>query len=171
MLEPVVAGMHAAHARGVIHRDLKPGNVFLADDGSGTRTTLVLDFGLAKILSDDGTDAGADKLTRTGALLGTPWYMAPEQLFGESSVDYRADVWAIGAIVYECIAGRRPIEGKSYGQIAQNVARRTIAPLAQIVPTVNGDLAALTGRMLDKDRAGRPALGEVHALFQRLLEG
>lgn len=169
-LEPVVAGMHAAHARGVIHRDLKPGNVFLADDGSGERTTLVLDFGLAKILSDDGTDAGADKLTRTGALLGTPWYMAPEQLFGESSVDYRADVWAIGAMIYECIAGRRPVEGKSYGQIAQNVARRTIPPLAEIVPTVDAGLAALTARMLDKDRGGRPTLGEVHAVLRLLLD-
>lgn len=168
LLEPVVAGMHAAHARGVIHRDLKPPNVFLADDGTGTRTVLVLDFGLAKILSDDGTDSGADKLTRTGALLGTPWYMAPEQLFGDSSVDHRADVWAIGVMMYECVSGKRPIEGRSYGQIARNVARGTIAPLG---PEIHPTIQWLTSRMLDKDREGRPSLGEVHAVFRSLLDG
>ena len=168
-LEPVVAGMRAAHARGVIHRDLKPPNVFLADDG-GARTVLVLDFGLAKILSEDGTDAGADKLTRTGALLGTPWYMAPEQLFGDSSVDHRADVWAIGAMIYECISGRRPVEGRSYGQIARNVGRGTIAPLAELAPEIDPSLAAITTRMLDKDREGRPNLAEVHAVFRALLD-
>ncbi len=169
MLEPVVAGMHAAHARGVIHRDLKPPNVFLADDGSGAHTVLVLDFGLAKLLSDDGTDAGADKLTRTGALLGTPWYMAPEQLFGDSSVDHRADVWAIGVMIYECISGRRPVEGRSYGQIARNVARGTIAPLVELEPEIAPALADLTARMLDKDRGGRPDLADVHMVFLSVL--
>jgi serine/threonine protein kinase len=186
ILEPVIAGMHAAHARGVIHRDLKPPNVFLATHEDGTTdganggggggggtagaaapTVLVLDFGLAKILSDDGTDEGADKLTRTGALLGTPWYMAPEQLFGDSSVDHRADVWAIGVMIYECISGRRPVEGRSYGQIARNVARGTIAPLGD---GVHPALAALTSRMLDKDREARPNLGEVHATVRSLLD-
>jgi serine/threonine-protein kinase len=169
-LEPVVAGMVAAHARGVIHRDLKPPNVFLADDGTGTRTVLVLDFGLAKILSEDGTDAGADKLTRTGALLGTPWYMAPEQLFGDASVDHRADVWAVGVMVYECISGRRPVEGRSYGQIARNVARGTIAPLTELAPGTTPALAELTSRMLDKDRDGRPNLAEVHMVFRSVLD-
>jgi serine/threonine protein kinase len=170
LLEPVVSGMRAAHARGVIHRDLKPPNIFLADDGSGARTVLVLDFGLAKILSDDGTDAGADKLTRTGALLGTPWYMAPEQLFGDSSVDARADVWAIGVMIYECISGRRPIEGRSYGQIARNVARGTIAPLTETVPGLDPSLALITSRMLDKDREARPTLSVVHGIFRSLLD-
>jgi eukaryotic-like serine/threonine-protein kinase len=170
ILEPVVSGMCAAHARGVIHRDLKPPNVFLADDGSGARTVLVLDFGLAKILSEDGTDAGADKLTRTGALLGTPWYMAPEQLFGDSSVDHRADVWAIGAMVYECISGRRPVEGRSYGQIARNVARGTIVPLGDVAPGIDRVLVGLTARMLDKDRERRPSLAEVHMVFRSVLD-
>ena len=170
VLEPVVSGMRAAHARGVIHRDLKPPNVFLANDGSGLRTVLVLDFGLAKILSDDGTDDGADKLTRTGALLGTPWYMAPEQLFGDASVDHRADVWAVGVMVYECISGKRPIEGRSYGQIARNVARGTISPLSDIAPGVNPELAAIVTRMLDKDREARPSLAEVHGVFRSLLD-
>lgn len=166
-IEPVVAGMHAAHARGVIHRDLKPSNVFFAEDGSGERTVFVLDFGLVKFLSADGTDAGADELTRTGALVGTPWYMAPEQLFGDASVDHRADVWAIGAMLYECLSGRRPIEGRSYGQVARNAARGEVAPLHDGVDPV---LAALTARMLDMDRDGRPDLSEVHAALLTWLD-
>src|SRR5204863_6988502 len=140
-------------ARGVIHRDLKPPNVFLARDpaetrGAEARVVVILDFGLAKLLSSDGSDASADKLTRTGALLGTPFYMAPEQLFGETSVDGRADVWAIGVIIYECISGRKPVEGRSYGQIARNVVREDIVPLDRLAPGAHPDLAALTHRML-----------------------
>jgi serine/threonine-protein kinase len=92
--------------------------------------------------------------------------MAPEQLFGDSSVDARADVWAIGAILYECVSGRRPVDGRSYGQIARNVARGTIAPLTGVDPK----LASLTSRMLDKDREGRPNLAEVHAVFRTVLD-
>jgi serine/threonine-protein kinase len=165
ILEPVVAGMCAAHGKGVLHRDLKPQNVFLAQDGSGEITPLVLDFGLAKILAD-GSDAAADKLTRTGALLGTPYYMAPEQLFGDSSVDARADVWAVGAMLYECLSGKRPVDGKSYGQIARNVARGTIAPLAGVDPALSDVIA----KMLDKDREGRPSLAQVHAIFRMVLD-
>ncbi len=168
ILEPVVAGMCAAHARGVIHRDLKPPNVFLANDGPGSRVVVVLDFGLAKLLSPDGSDAGADKLTRTGALLGTPFYMAPEQLFGESSVDGRADVWAIGVMLYECLSGRKPIEGRSYGQIAKNVAVKAITPLDALVPGVDPRLAAIAARMLEKERSLRPDLLEVHATLGML---
>jgi len=96
--------------------------------------------------------------------------MAPEQLFGDSSVDHRADVWAIGAMLYECISGRRPIEGKSYGQIARNVGRGTVTPLAELTPGIDPALASLASRMLDKDREGRPNLAEVHMVFRALLD-
>jgi eukaryotic-like serine/threonine-protein kinase len=168
ILEPVVAGMCAAHARGVIHRDLKPPNVFLAEDG-GERVVVVLDFGLAKLLSPDGSDAGADKLTRTGALLGTPFYMAPEQLFGEGSVDAKADVWAVGVMLYECLSGNKPVQGKSYGQIAKNVAVGAITPLDVLVPSADRKLCQLVARMLEKERDLRPDLFEVHAVLASLL--
>jgi serine/threonine-protein kinase len=171
ILAPVVSGMRAAHARGVIHRDLKPPNVFLADDANGgPPVVLVLDFGLAKLLSEDGTDVGADKLTRTGAVLGTPHYMAPEQLYGDASVDHRADVWAIGAIAYEMLSGKRPIEGKSYGQIVRNAARGRIPPLREIVPSVPSALSDLVARMLTSDRDTRPSTSEVHATVLSLRE-
>lgn len=163
LLEPVVAGMCAAHARHVIHRDLKPQNVFLARAGDPKPTVLVLDFGLSKLLAVDGTDADADRLTRTGAILGTPHYMAPEQLFGEALVDARADVWAIGAMLYECLSGKRPIEGRSYGQIAKNAAQAEIVPLRQLRPDIRSNVSALVARMLDKTRERRPDLLTVHA--------
>jgi serine/threonine-protein kinase len=183
VLTPVVSGMRAAHARGIIHRDLKPPNVFLADAPldsgiAGAASTvrphepvvLVLDFGLAKMLSPDGSDAGADKLTRTGAVLGTPHYMAPEQLYGDASVDQRADVWAIGAIAYEMLSGKRPIEGKSYGQIVRNAARGAIPKLGEIAPSVPPPLAALVMAMLSSDRESRPDLSFVHAILLGLRE-
>jgi serine/threonine-protein kinase len=169
LLLPVVAGMQAAHERGVIHRDLKPSNVFLAlDKESPEPVVLVLDFGLAKLLSD-GTDDGADKLTRTGALVGTPHYMAPEQLFGERAVDARADVWAIGVMIYECLSGRRPLEGKSYGQLVKNAARGAVTPIEAAAPGIDPRLVALVTRMIAVERDERPQLDEVHAAMRAML--
>lgn len=197
IVAPVVAGMCTAHAHGIIHRDLKPPNIFLArsprplaahtpvraaDSTEGAApdhdrapaasfdeevTVVVLDFGLAKILGD-GSDEGADKLTRTGALLGTPHYMAPEQLFGETKIDGAADVWAIGVILFECLTARRPIEGRSYGQIARNLAKEAIPALPDLVPAISPALASLVARMLTKDREARPDLFEVHVALQAL---
>ncbi len=167
LLLPVVSGMYAAHAKGVIHRDLKPSNVFLAKDPAGLDpVVLVLDFGLAKLLG--GSDEGADKLTRTGAVLGTPHYMAPEQLFGDRAIDHRADVWAIGAIFFECVSGLRPIDGKSYAQLLKNATLGMVKRLGQTVPAVDPRVASLVDRMLSVDREGRPSLGEVHASLRAL---
>jgi serine/threonine-protein kinase len=167
ILIPVVSGMHAAHERGVIHRDLKPSNVFLAND-AGARVVLVLDFGLAKLVG--GSDDGADKLTRTGALLGTPSYMAPEQLFGDRGVDGKADVWAIGVMLYEALSGKRPLEGRSYGQLVKAAARGAIMPLDVAASGVDPRIASLAAQMLAASPAARPDLGAVHAAMRNLLE-
>jgi serine/threonine protein kinase len=169
LMVPVLDGMRAAHARGVIHRDLKPENVFLAESPPDPPVTMVLDFGLSKLLSPDGTDASADKLTRTGAVLGTPHYMAPEQLFGDSSVDGRADVWAIGAIAYECLSGAQPVPGKSYAQIVRNAAKGSITSLHQLCPDAPAALAASIMSMLIADREQRPALDLALATWSALL--
>jgi serine/threonine-protein kinase len=161
LLLPVISGVRAAHERGVIHRDLKPQNVFVASPD-----VYVLDFGLAKLLG--GSDEAADKLTRTGALLGTPHYMAPEQLFGDARVDHCADVWAIGVILYECVSGQRPIEGRSYGQIVKNAARGAIKTFAEAAPHASAEVVALVTRMLTPERDGRPDLAEVEARARAL---
>jgi serine/threonine protein kinase len=111
LLRPIViqvlSALEALHAQGIVHRDLKPDNVFLCSAaGEGVK---LLDFGIAKHVARDeastegATDTGA--LTGTGAMLGTPFYMAPEQAFGEKDIDARVDLWAIGIVLYECLAG------------------------------------------------------------------
>src|SRR6185312_15360307 len=138
-----------------------PQNVFLARDDGDPRAlpvVMLLDFGLAKLIGHD-----VEALTRTGAIVGTPHYMAPEQLFGERDVDARADVWAIGAIAYECLSGRRPLEGSSYAQLVRSATRRAHRSLGDVAPEVPAALASLVDRMLAYEREGRPALFEVHA--------
>src|SRR5262249_30878070 len=106
VLSEVVAIVSAAHRAGVVHRDLKPENIFLCDPTSSPVRVRVLDFGIARLLGTEANTAH-EPLTDTGTLLGTPQYMAPEQLVGERDVDERADVWALGVILYEALAGRR----------------------------------------------------------------
>ncbi|HEY6462948.1 MAG TPA: serine/threonine-protein kinase, partial [Polyangiaceae bacterium] len=116
LIAPVVSAVGTAHAARITHRDLKPDNIFLVGE-SARAVPIVLDFGIAR-LHGTGPDALASAaLTTTGAVMGTPHYMAPEQIFGEHDVDHRADVWALGVILYECLAGRRPLPGANIGQV------------------------------------------------------
>jgi serine/threonine protein kinase len=104
---------------GLIHRDLKPANIMVADDADGPARPYVLDFGLARYHDAPG-------MTQTGQILGTPSYMAPEQARGERLVDRRADVWALGAILYEALTGQRPFEADSTVQVLMRIlGRRT----------------------------------------------
>ena len=106
VLRHIVRGLAKAHQAGVVHRDLKPENIFLTHDTEGRMLAKIVDFGLAKFY--EGREGGDDKnirLTREGALFGTPAYMSPEQAKGQGEVDHRADLWALGCIVYECLTG------------------------------------------------------------------
>jgi serine/threonine-protein kinase len=183
LLLPVVSAVGSAHAVGVIHRDLKPDNVFLARSPSGQGPggasggvdVRVLDFGIAKLVSlvspgaAPGDSAG---LTDTGAVLGTPCYMSPEQCFGEKDVDHRTDIWAIGAMLYEALAGMRPVDGDGMGQIIKKLMVEGITPLETVAPDVPAEVAELVRRMLAKDRGGRPRdLREVSAVLARHATG
>src|SRR5689334_20770436 len=111
----ITRGVQAVHRAGVVHRDLKPDNIFLCSDGEGPATTKVLDFGVAAMRK--GLDAGSASLTHTGAILGTPAYMALEQLKGEE-VDARADVYALGAMLYEMVTGALPFNARTVADFA-----------------------------------------------------
>ena len=109
---PVCAALAAAHAGGVIHRDLKPGNIFLSRGPHGAAVPKVLDFGISK-----NVDAPNENLTMTGALLGTPNYMSPEQAHGGRPVDHRTDVYSLGVVLYQCVTGVRPFLAESTYQV------------------------------------------------------
>jgi serine/threonine-protein kinase len=99
-------GLTKAHASGIVHRDLKPENIFLLSGDDGEETLKILDFGLAKFYAPMNPDEKTARLTREGAVFGTPAYMSPEQVKGQGSVDHRADLWALGCMTFECLTGR-----------------------------------------------------------------
>jgi eukaryotic-like serine/threonine-protein kinase len=147
ILLKVVAAVGAAHAAGVVHRDLKPENVFLCSRDGSFDVVKVLDFGIAKVTAD-ARDGVTGALTMTGAVLGTPYYMSPEQAFGERDLDHRADIWAIGVMLYECLAGCRPIEGDNSGQIFKQLVSGALTPLRVLTPHLPSDILALADAML-----------------------
>jgi eukaryotic-like serine/threonine-protein kinase len=152
LLLPVVSAVGTAHRRGIVHRDLKPENVFLARDGASERV-MVLDFGIAK-LAEEGSEGPT--LTGTGTMLGTPCYMAPEQGFGEPDVDHRADIWSMGAMLYEALTGGRPVEGENLGQVLKRLMTDGVTPIEVLLPDLPADVGSLVMRMLSRERADRP---------------
>jgi eukaryotic-like serine/threonine-protein kinase len=112
--QQIAKALHRAHGAGIVHRDLKPENVFLVWDEEDQKTVVkVVDFGIAKFTDGSGLDTG----TRTGAVLGTPHFMSPEQARGLKSVDFAADVWSLGVIAFRCVTGHAPFEGEAVGDL------------------------------------------------------
>jgi serine/threonine-protein kinase len=158
-LVPVASALRAAHAQGVVHRDLKPENVFLARSAPTDPVDVkVVDFGLAKPATPN---AQATAVTHTGTVMGTPFYMSPEQVYGEKDVDIRADVWAFGVVMYECLTGKKPFEGDNFGQIFRKITQGIYTPLRQAANDVPLALDSLVQRMLSHDREHRPSMAEV----------
>lgn len=158
---PVISAVGSAHALGIVHRDLKPDNIFLARSGGGV-VVKVLDFGIAKLSAEHyAAFGGSAMVTEAGSMLGTPCYMAPEQITNVG-VDHRADVWSLGVILYECLSGTRPIEGHNTGEVIARLMNEAIAPLERVAPELPHDLAAVVQRALSRDPKRRPQeLGEL----------
>ena len=157
IMHPVLSALAAAHALGIVHRDLKPQNIFLARDAAGADKPMLLDFGLAKLTATEGVAAQTSLLTKEKQLLGTPQYMAPEQLYGEIDIDARTDVWAVGAVLFECLSGQRPLAGNNVGQMLRSLATREIPKIESLVPGLPPQFAAMIDTMLTRDRVARPA--------------
>ena len=146
---PIADALASAHERGIVHRDLKPLNVMVA-----ANRVVVLDFGIAKLLPSFGAHS---RLTRTGARLGTPRYMAPEQLDGVRDVDARADVWAFGALLFRMITGRTPVDASITATMMRELAQGRVASITDLAPDLPAPLAELIARSLMIDRDARLA--------------
>jgi serine/threonine-protein kinase len=131
IVSQICRALAKAHEAGIVHRDLKPENVFLVwDEEDGSDIVKVVDFGIAKF---NNSSIGISSATRTGSVLGTPYYMSPEQARGLRSVDYRSDLWSVGVIVYRCMIGVLPFDGEAIGDL---LVKLCTAPLP--VPSQSG---------------------------------
>lgn len=149
-----------AHGMGIVHRDLKPANLFLARRPDGSEVIKVLDFGIAKSTHPDiekGLGTSSAQM-----MIGSPPYMAPEQIDHGSPIDARTDLWAVGVVLYQLLSGELPFNGVTVVEVMYAVQSRTPAPLAKLVPDAPAALCALVDRCLSKDPQHRPAAaGEV----------
>ncbi|MGD0528537.1 MAG: serine/threonine-protein kinase, partial [Polyangiaceae bacterium] len=154
ILGQVCRALQRAHEAGIIHRDLKPENIFLVrslDDDD--EIAKVLDFGIAKIKQVPGE--GLTSSTKTGAVLGTPYYMAPEQARGLRSIDYRADLWSLGVIAYKCVTGVLPFEGESVGDLLVKICTAP-APIPSLtVPGLPPAFDAWFARTMEREPGAR----------------
>jgi eukaryotic-like serine/threonine-protein kinase len=157
LLVPLLGALVAVHQHGIVHRDIKPENIFITDSSMGHRIPKLLDFGIAKVRL-------AQTLTQAGALLGTVDYMAPEQLEGRKDVDRRADVWAVGVLLYELLSGECPFASSNPAQSLSKIIGHDPPPIDELVLDVPPAIAAAVSRAMRKDRQER------HESIQQLLE-
>lgn len=161
-------GLGEVHAAGIIHRDLKPANLFLARRSDGSVRVKLLDFGISKIAAAPGgtSDGG---MTSTQALMGSPLYMAPEQMRSSKGVDARADIWSMGVILYEMLGGRSPFNGETLPHVCARIMAEAPDSLREIRRDVPPALEAVVMRCLEKDAQRRfrdvAALAEALAPF------
>jgi eukaryotic-like serine/threonine-protein kinase len=162
----VARGLAKAHEAGIIHRDLKPANVFLTERDSGQLLVKLLDFGVSKLLQEA---PGSARITGSGTPIGTPLYMAPEQAEGKDDVDVRADVWSLGAVLYEAFSGTPPFadKGTYHGTILGILTTRPRL-LNDVAPWVPAQVASVVDAMLVHDKNAR--LPNAQMVTQRLLD-
>lgn len=147
---PVLRALEAAHNKGVVHRDLKPDNIFVIPNQDELPTVKVIDFGISK-----RSTAEDEKLTQTGTILGTPAYMSPEQVRGASDLDHRTDLYAMGVILYEMLTGALPFKGQNYNEILLKVVTEPPRPASELNSDLPQEVLAIIDRALSKDPGER----------------
>src|SRR5688572_26938047 len=150
----LMEGLAAAHGAGIIHRDLKPDNVYLLKTRGGKADFVkLLDFGISKFNQLSG-DSGFS-MTRTGAVMGTPYYMAPEQAKGSREVDHRVDLYAAGVILCEAITGEVPFNADTFNELLFKIVLEAARPVEQVVPGIDPTFAAIVNKSMAREPSAR----------------
>jgi serine/threonine-protein kinase len=153
----VLSALRAAHEMGIVHRDLKAANVFLAVDSRDRQEVKLLDFGIAKIGKIGAPGFG---LTQDGEVMGTPFYVSPEQARGANDLDARIDIWGVGVMLYEMLTGALPYNGENYNELLSRILLEQPKPMLEIVPELPPELVAIVSKAMQKDRDNRYASAE-----------
>jgi len=165
-------GLAEAHARGIIHRDIKAANLYLHEIGTNGLLVKVLDFGIAKVLFDDAAKAGPGHLTHTGALLGSPRYMSPEQAQALKTTDHRTDIWSLGVVLYQALCGRTPFAGADPVRLILAICSESPEPVERLAPWILPDAAGVVARCMRHDPDERyPSMRALAAAIAEVLGG
>jgi hypothetical protein len=157
VMTQVLSGLHAAHEKAIIHRDIKPENVFLTRRVGCPPVAKLLDFGVSKMMShhpQEKEDSELD-MTRTGIVLGTPYYLAPEQARGDRNLDARVDLYACGVMLYEALTGKRPFTGSNYNALLINILTGAPRPARELRPALPADLDLVLDKAMARERHQR----------------
>lgn len=148
----LLEGLRAAHDAGIVHRDLKPENVFLLKNKGGRKDFVkIVDFGISKFSSLGGEFS----MTRTGAVMGTPYYLSPEQAKGERSLDHRADLYAVGVILYEAVAGAVPFDGETFNELLFKIVLEPVKPLSTVAPDIDPAFSSIVNKAMARSPDAR----------------
>ncbi|MCA9607541.1 MAG: serine/threonine protein kinase [Myxococcales bacterium] len=158
----LLEALEAAHAQGVVHRDLKPENIYVVPAGRRGEAVKILDFGISHMVEED-----QQKLTMTGSVLGTPHYMSPEQAMGETEVDHRADLYAAGVVLYECVVGDVPFDAPNYNKLLRRILDEEAQTPRERGATINESVERVILWAMEKDRERR--IGSAREMLDWLL--
>lgn len=148
----LLEGLCAAHDAGIVHRDLKPENVFLLKNKGGRKDFVkIVDFGISKFSSLGGEFS----MTRTGAVMGTPYYLSPEQAKGDRSLDHRADLYAVGVILYEAVAGAVPFDGETFNELLFKIVLEPVKPLSTVALDIDAAFSSIVNKAMARDPEAR----------------
>jgi eukaryotic-like serine/threonine-protein kinase len=162
----MLSGLEASHRKQVIHRDIKPENVFLCD--RPRRAAKLVDFGVSKFLSAEDEDDDSLSLTRTGMVMGTPYYMSAEQARGMRDLDQRVDVYATGVVLYEMITGSRPFRAPNYNALLMQIVTTAPPPMTTVRPGVPAELVTVVETAMHRNRDKRyPGAAEFKKALQQ----